>query len=229
MSEVKPSRLARALQRSAADAAFRERLLADPVAALAEMGLPVPDSMTVVTHDTAGRSFVHLALPPWRGEGTWQGWDPRTGDPHPAGGLTLGQIADVLAFHVVDPAWGETEEGGPMVSFLAMGVLCHLFPETRPDDPRRHERVLLHTALELPADLSPFALTALPEEGIPWVRVRARRSRLVVVEMDVSTAGDPAVASHELALGLMRWSRALAAWIERLHRALEIETPPSAD
>src|SRR5262249_51776509 len=45
------------------DPAFKAQLLADPVAALKQAGIPVPDGMTVkVVEDT--NTQVHLVLPP---------------------------------------------------------------------------------------------------------------------------------------------------------------------
>jgi hypothetical protein len=55
---------ARIVQKAASDAAFRQALLADPKAALSkELGVPIPDSVTIVVVEDAADT-VHLVLPP---------------------------------------------------------------------------------------------------------------------------------------------------------------------
>lgn len=52
------------VDKSAADAAFRQQLLADPKTAItAELGITMPESMNVVVHESDMQT-VHLALPP---------------------------------------------------------------------------------------------------------------------------------------------------------------------
>jgi hypothetical protein len=48
--------------RAWSDEAFKQRLLSDPKAVLAEAGLPVPPSLTVQVHE-ATPSHLHLVLP----------------------------------------------------------------------------------------------------------------------------------------------------------------------
>ena len=45
------------------DAAYKQRLLADPQAVLAEAGLPVPSNVTLQMHE-ATPTQLHLVLPP---------------------------------------------------------------------------------------------------------------------------------------------------------------------
>jgi hypothetical protein len=45
------------------DAAYKQRLLADPTAVLTEQGLPVPAGVAVQVHETTPQ-VVHLVLPP---------------------------------------------------------------------------------------------------------------------------------------------------------------------
>jgi hypothetical protein len=73
--------------RSALDAQFRARLLADPRAVLAEAGVEVPDAVDVEVRESTQDTFV-LALPPTTEELTaaeldgisagwkWKGWFP---------------------------------------------------------------------------------------------------------------------------------------------------------
>ena len=49
--------------RAWSDAAFKQRLLADPAAALAEQGIPVPPGVEVRVHENSAVLF-HLTLPP---------------------------------------------------------------------------------------------------------------------------------------------------------------------
>ena len=52
------------VERSSLDTAFRQRLLADPKTAISqELGIAIPDSVTVVVHESDMRT-VHIALPP---------------------------------------------------------------------------------------------------------------------------------------------------------------------
>ena len=52
------------VEKSAADAEFREQLLASPKTAIGqELGITIPDSMTVEVHESDMQT-VHLALPP---------------------------------------------------------------------------------------------------------------------------------------------------------------------
>ena len=46
-----------------ADPAFKQRLLADPAAALAELSIPVPAGVTLQVHE-ATPGVMHLMLPP---------------------------------------------------------------------------------------------------------------------------------------------------------------------
>ena len=50
--------------KSAVDSEFRSQLLADPKATIsAELGITIPDSMTIKIHESDMQT-VHLALPP---------------------------------------------------------------------------------------------------------------------------------------------------------------------
>lgn len=52
------------VEKSALDADFRQQLLADPKTAISEeLGVTIPDSMTIQVHESDMRT-VHLALPP---------------------------------------------------------------------------------------------------------------------------------------------------------------------
>ena len=56
--------LRRIVEKSSLDTAFRQQLLADPKTTIGEeLGIAIPDSMTVVVHESDLRT-VHLALPP---------------------------------------------------------------------------------------------------------------------------------------------------------------------
>ena len=57
--------LRRIVEKSAAqDTEFRQRLLADPKTTISEeLGIAIPDSMTIEVHENDMRT-VHLALPP---------------------------------------------------------------------------------------------------------------------------------------------------------------------
>jgi hypothetical protein len=49
--------------RAWSDEAFKQRLLADPAAALAEQGIAVPAGVTIQVHE-ASAGVLHLMLPP---------------------------------------------------------------------------------------------------------------------------------------------------------------------
>lgn len=52
------------VEKSSVDADFRRQLLADPKGTIsAELGITIPDSMTIHIHESDLRT-VHLALPP---------------------------------------------------------------------------------------------------------------------------------------------------------------------
>ena len=52
------------VEKSALDADFRQQFLADPKTAIsAELGITIPDSMTIKVHESDMQT-VHLALPP---------------------------------------------------------------------------------------------------------------------------------------------------------------------
>ena len=52
------------VNKSAADAVFRQQLLSDPKnAIIAELGITMPESMNVVVHESDMQT-VHIALPP---------------------------------------------------------------------------------------------------------------------------------------------------------------------
>ncbi len=52
------------VEKSALDAEFRQQLLADPKNAIsAELGISIPESMTIQVHESDMQT-VHLALPP---------------------------------------------------------------------------------------------------------------------------------------------------------------------
>ena len=52
------------VEKSAVDAEFRQQLLADPKTAIGdELGITIPDSMTIEVHESDMQT-VHLALPP---------------------------------------------------------------------------------------------------------------------------------------------------------------------
>ena len=54
----------RVLDKATNDAAYRARLIEDPRAAIGdELGVPVPDSLTIRVHEEDAAS-VHLVLPP---------------------------------------------------------------------------------------------------------------------------------------------------------------------
>jgi hypothetical protein len=53
--------------RAWSDEAFKERLLADPDATLAEQGIPIPPGVEVRVHENSA-AVVHLALPPKPGD-----------------------------------------------------------------------------------------------------------------------------------------------------------------
>ena len=56
--------LARIVEKSSVDAEFRQRVLADPKAAISgELGITIPDSMDIRVHESDMQT-VHLALPP---------------------------------------------------------------------------------------------------------------------------------------------------------------------
>ena len=52
------------VEKSALDSDFRQQLLADPKTAISgELGITIPDSMTIKVHESDMQT-VHLALPP---------------------------------------------------------------------------------------------------------------------------------------------------------------------
>ena len=52
------------IEKSAVDEAFRKALLADPKSAIsAELGITIPESMSIQVHESDMQT-VHLALPP---------------------------------------------------------------------------------------------------------------------------------------------------------------------
>ncbi len=56
--------LSQIVEKSSLDMNFRQQLLADPKATISnELGVSIPDSMTIVVHESDMQT-VHLALPP---------------------------------------------------------------------------------------------------------------------------------------------------------------------